>query len=55
VASVLTALETLRSVLQPLANGGVATSAAIYDLAQRTLPVLDAAQQTARALQEKFP
>jgi hypothetical protein len=54
VANVLTALETLRSVLLPLANGSAATSAAVYDLAQRTVPVLDAAQRAARALQEKF-
>lgn len=55
VANVLTALETLRSVLLPLANGSAATSAAVYDLAQRTVPVLDAAHRAALALQEKFP
>jgi len=55
VVSFLAALEAVRSVLQPLTNGSVATSVAIYDLAQRTLPALDAAQQAAQALQEKLP
>lgn len=54
VASVRAALETLRAVLLPLANGSAATSAAVYDLAQRTIPALDAAQRTALALQEKL-
>ena len=54
VASVQAALETLRAVLLPLANGSAATSAAVYDLAQRTIPALDAAQRAALALQEKL-
>ncbi len=54
VASVRAALETLRSVLLPLANGSAATSAAVYDLAQRTIPALDAAQRATLALQEKL-
>ncbi len=54
VASVRAALETLRAVLLPLANGSAATSAAVYDLAQRTIPALDAAQRAALALQEKL-
>ena len=54
VGSVRAALETLRAVLLPLANGSAATSAAVYDLAQRTIPALDAAQRAALALQEKL-
>ena len=54
VASVRAALETLRAVLLPLANGSSATSVAVYDLAQRTVPVLEAAQRATLALQEKL-
>jgi len=47
------AIQSLRTTVLPLSNGSAATSAAVYDLAQRTLAALDAASQAAQALLEK--
>ena len=55
VSDFLAAIKTLRAVLLPRSNASMATTAGVYDLAQRTLVALDAAQRAGLALQEKLP
>ena len=54
ISGFVQAIETLRSVLLPRSNGSAATTAAVYDLAQRTLVALDAARRVGLALLEKL-